>query len=104
MAQYQNKTKTQVSIDVQTSTWGSVRDAIQAATLKEGSDDESNIAKSSCSKMARNIPDFEAWLNLLPTGDYGAVVCGVFKMVVVVGRHPPFKSQYLTFSGSKACK
>ena len=84
VALYEQKTKPKSRIDVQTCTWTGVQEAIQVASLEEGSDDESNIAKKSCSKMARNIPDFETWLSLLPDGDYGAVVCGVFNMVVVV--------------------
>ena len=88
MAQYEQKTKPKSHIDIRTCTWTGVQEAIRVATLEEGSDDESNIAKRSCSKMARNIPDFETWLSLLPDGDYGAVVCGIFKMVVVVRKHP----------------
>ena len=94
MAQYQKKTKAHTPIDVRTSNWAGVQQAIQAAALEEGSDDESNMAKSSCSKMARSIPDFEVWLGLLPNGDYGSVVCGVFNMVLVVGRLvSPFRFQ-----------
>lgn len=85
--QYEQKTKSKSHTDLRTCTWTGVREAIQVATLEEGSDDESNMAKRSCSKMARNIPDFETWLSLLPDGDYGSVVCGVFKMIVGVGKH-----------------
>ena len=85
MAQYKRRIKQPASVDVQACSWAGVQEAIKVAALGEGSDDESNMAKRSCSKMARNIPDFETWLNLLPDGDYGAVVCGVFRMVVVVG-------------------
>lgn len=65
-------------------TWEKVQDTVKAAAHEEGSDDESSIAKTSCSKILRNIPAFEAWLELLPGGDYGAVVCGLFKIVVGV--------------------
>ncbi len=102
VAQYEQKTKPKSHVDVRNCSWTGVQEAIQVATLEEGSDDESNIAKRSCSKMARNIPDFENWLSLLPNGDYGAVVCGVFKMVVVVGNHPLFRSSKLMVPGCEA--
>lgn len=65
-------------------TWEKVQDAVKEAAREEGSDDESSIVKSSCSKIIENIPAFEAWLGLLPAGDYGAVICGLFKVVVGV--------------------
>lgn len=104
MAQYEQKTKPKSHVDVRTCTWTGVQEAIQVASLEEGSDDESNISKKSCSKMVRNIPDFETWLSLLPDGDYGAVVCGVFKMVVVVrNTSTPSDGSGLPSLGREAC-
>lgn len=64
--------------------WSEIQKLIEVATSGLGSDDESDKIKLSCSKIARNVAAFDNWLNLLPDGDYGAVVCGVFKMVVLV--------------------
>ena len=65
--------------------WKDVKEAIQAAKAREdGQDTEAWSARNSCDKMANNISAFETWLDLLPSGDYGAVVSGVFKMAVTV--------------------
>lgn len=86
--QYKSRPNSQdlVELDIENTTWVEVQEVIKAVICQEGSDDESNRAKTSCLRMAKNIPDFETWLNLLPAGDYGAVVSGVFKMVVGVHR------------------
>ncbi|KAK0510773.1 hypothetical protein JMJ35_007205 [Cladonia borealis] len=70
-------------------TWSEIQALIEVATSGLGSDDESDKIKLSCSKIGRNIAGFDNWLNLLPDGDYGAVVCGVFKMVVLAAKQTP---------------
>lgn len=76
-------------------TWARVHGAVEAAAFREGSDDESLIVKASCSRIQLYIPAFEAWLALLPAGDYGAVICGLFKIVVgVLDASPPYKSKF----------
>lgn len=107
--QYQIKTKaepgTTVKLDAKDCTWEMVQDAVKIAAQQEGSDDESSIAKTCCSSIRHNIPALESWLKLLPDGDYGAVVCGLFKMIV--GVLDPFLllwSFCLTNLGCKTCK
>ncbi|ETS73822.1 hypothetical protein PFICI_14768 [Pestalotiopsis fici W106-1] len=40
------------------------------------------------SKVGRNSAVFESWLGLLPDGDYGASLCGVFKLAIgAAGRY-----------------
>ena len=88
VVKYQQKTglTTQgvTQADTGACTWSEIQKLIEVATSGLGSDDESDKIKLSCSKIARNIAGFDNWLNLLPDGDYGAVICGVFKMVVLV--------------------
>ena len=60
---------------------------VKGLISRQGSDDESDRIKTSCSTLIHNIAGFDSWLNLLPQGDYGAVISGVFKLVVVVS-HP----------------
>ena len=88
ISQYCIKVKPQTQItlnpDPNASTWGEVQDAVQLAAREEGADDESGRAKASCSAILRNLPVFETWLQLLPSGDYGAVIGGLFKMVFAV--------------------
>ena len=55
-----------------------------ARAREEGQDEAAWNAKNLCTRMTDNIPAFENWLQLLPNGDYGAVICGVFKLVVSV--------------------
>ena len=65
--------------------WKDVKNAVELAKDREnGEDSESCSVRANCQKMADNISALEAWLELLPDGDYGAVVSGVFKMVVTV--------------------
>ena len=87
--QYQQKTKPDsssiVSVNDTRSPWKDVRDAVKNAKDREdGQDKDSWSARDSCDKIVDNIATFETWLDLLPGGDYGAVVGGVFKMVVTV--------------------
>ena len=87
--QYQQKTKPDpgpiVKVNDSISPWKDVRDAVRVAKDREdGQDKDSWSTRDSCDKIVDNISAFETWLDLLPGGDYGAVVGGVFKMVVTV--------------------
>ena len=89
IVQYQQKTKPDsssiVKVDDASGPWRDVKDAVQVAKDREdGQDKDSWSARDSCDKIVDNISAFETWLDLLPGGDYGAVVGGVFKMVVTV--------------------
>lgn len=89
IVQYQQKTNPNSSSMVKGNDtdhlWKDVRDAVKAARGREnGQDKDSWFARESCDKIVDNISSFEAWLDLLPGGDYGAAVAGVFKMVVTV--------------------
>ena len=89
IVQYQQKTKPDsssiVSVGDTTSPWKDVKDAVKNAKDREdGQDKDSWSARDSCDKIVDNIATFETWLDLLPGGDYGAVVGGVFKMIVTV--------------------
>lgn len=88
--QYQQKTKVKTSevtneLNGTSVSWTEVREAVQQAKAREtGRDNDSWSARNHCDKIVDNISSFETWLELLPSGDYGAVVSGVFKMVVTV--------------------
>ena len=89
IVQYQQKTKPDsnsiVNVNDTISPWKDVRAAVKNAKDREdGQDKDSWSARDSCDKIVDNISTFETWLDLLPGGDYGAVVGGVFKMVVTV--------------------
>ncbi len=80
----------QPSIDPKGSTfaWKEVIEAVKLAKAREEGDDQDKwTVKRCCTTIIETIPAFEGWLKLLPDGDYGAIVCGVFSMVVSV-RHP----------------
>ena len=71
--------------DEPTVSWKEVKETIiQAKACENGQDNESWSARAHCDKIVDNISVLEAWLGLLPDGDYGAVVGGVFKMIVGV--------------------
>ena len=87
--QYQQKTdpdsSSLVKVNEAPSLWKDVREAVKVAkTREDGQDKDSWSARDSCDKIVDNVSAFETWLDLLPGGDYGAVVGGVFKMVVTV--------------------
>lgn len=107
IVQYQQKTKQDpgllVKVNDSTPSWEDVRDAVKAAKDREdGQDKDSWSARDSCDKIVDNISAFETWLDLLPGGDYGAVVGGVFKMVVTVWVVIP--APLAEFSHSQAAK
>ena len=86
---YQQKTGQEstsiIKANGKTQTWEDVREVAKVAKDREdGQDKDSWSAKMSCNKIVDNISTFETWLDLLPNGDYGAVVGGVFRMVVTV--------------------
>lgn len=85
------------------SSWKDVSDAVKAAKDREdGQDKDSWSARDSCDKIVDNISAFETWLDLLPGGDYGAVIGGVFKMVVTVwAAIPGTLGRKLTLTGCK---
>ena len=65
--------------------WSNIGEAIKSVkTIENGLDYKSQRARDRCDKIVNNIPIFENWLQLLPSGDYGAVISGVFKMIVQV--------------------
>ena len=89
IVQYQQKTdpdsSSLVKVNESPSLWKDVREAVKVAKAREeGQDKDSWSARDSCDKIVDNVSTFETWLDLLPGGDYGAVVGGVFKMVVTV--------------------
>ncbi len=89
VVQYQQKTSLDSNAVVRfndiVNPWKDVREAVKVAKDREdGQDKDSWSARDSCDKIVDNISTFETWLDLLPGGDYGAVVGGVFKMVVTV--------------------
>lgn len=66
-------------------TWSHIVAATKSLkTLENGLDEKSRRTRHCCDKIVDNISIFGNWLALLPSGDYGAVVSGVFKMVVQV--------------------
>lgn len=89
IVQYQQKTdpdsSSMIKANETSSPWQDIREAVKVAKIREdGEDKDSWSARDSCDKIIDNISTFETWLDLLPDGDYGAVVGGVFKMVVTV--------------------
>ena len=90
VVQYQQKTGPDsnsivVKVNDTARPWKDVRDAVKIARIREdGQDKDSWSTRNSYDKIVDNISTFETWLDLLPGGDYGAVVGGVFKMVVTV--------------------
>ncbi|KAL9134028.1 MAG: hypothetical protein Q9175_004793 [Cornicularia normoerica] len=89
--QYQQKTHPDpswiIKVNETSNPWKDVREAVKVAKAREdGQDEDSWSARVSCDKIVDNISTFETWLDLLPGGDYGAVIGGVFKMVVTAAK------------------
>ena len=65
--------------------WDHVKEAVEAVRASEdGRDNKSMSTRRLCNKIVENVSSFETWLELLPSGDYGAAVSGVFKIIVGV--------------------
>ncbi|KAL8791964.1 MAG: hypothetical protein Q9195_005453 [Heterodermia aff. obscurata] len=76
---------TQLSVTVTQigDSWSHIAEAIKSVkTTENGLDDRSRRTRDCCDKIVDSISIFGNWLELLPSGDYGAVISGVFKMVV----------------------
>jgi len=107
VVQYQQKTGQDsnllLRVDGTANQWKDVREAVKVAKAREdGQDRESWSARDSCDKIVDNISAFETWLDLLPSGDYGSIVSGVFKMVVGVWVALFLIDQNLTILGCEA--
>jgi len=75
----------QVNIALERGSWTEVKVELQLVQCREqGKDLDSKSAQTCCAGILENITVFENWLGLLPAGDYGSVICGVFKIVVGV--------------------
>ena len=70
-------------------TWTEVRKEIEVAINGSGSNDETKRIKTSSLRIVDNLAGFSHWLDLLPDGDYGAVISGVFKIVIGVSNPSP---------------
>ena len=57
-------------------------DAIQKH--EDGNDENALSRRQKCTQLMNNISAFDGWLNVLPKGDYGAIIGGVFTMLVKV--------------------
>lgn len=74
-------------------TWTEVRKEIEAVVNGPGSNDERRRLRMSCLRIVSSLTGFSHWLDLLPDGDYGAVISGVFKIVIGVSNLPPLDFQ-----------
>lgn len=106
--EYQQKTKQDPNLMVKanhsTRSWNDVREAIKVAKDHEDDKDkESWSVIESCDKIVENISAFEAWLDLLPGGDYGAVVSAVFMIVVTVWAFIPARLVESSHSQASKC-
>ncbi|KAK6224094.1 hypothetical protein LQW54_000241 [Pestalotiopsis sp. IQ-011] len=73
----------QPSQDIRSCRWEDVLRQIQdTASHWSTSTHRSSLAMGYIDKVGRNSAVFQDWLNLLPSGDYGSSVCGVFKLVI----------------------
>lgn len=65
--------------------WKAVKETLIAAKAREDGQDKDSWCTRDCyDRIVNNISALETWLNLLPSGDYGAAISGVFKMIVEV--------------------
>ncbi|KAK7964339.1 hypothetical protein PG988_011313 [Apiospora saccharicola] len=63
--------------------WGEVMSEVQAtATSWRASTTHSTKMMHYIDKVGQNSKAFESWLTLLPAGDYGASIAGVFKVAI----------------------
>ena len=63
-----------------THTWGDVMKEVEAA--RDGREEKHKLMR----KLANNADDFEMWLHLLPNSMYTSIVCGAFKIGLMVSK------------------
>ena len=65
--------------------WNEITEDLRwIAEREQGKDHANKTVRTCCTTITENISAFETWLSLLPSGDYGSVVSGVFKIAVEV--------------------
>jgi hypothetical protein len=48
--------------------------------------EQNELVSKTLRNMSNGIQGFEAWLSLIPNGDYGSIICGVFKVLISVSK------------------
>ncbi|KAF3025095.1 hypothetical protein E8E14_014568 [Neopestalotiopsis sp. 37M] len=88
-AKLSKKEADQSSSNIRSCRWGDVLSQVQDTAVQwSTTPNRTSQAMLSINKVGRNSAVFESWLELLPAGDYGASVCGVFKLVIgAAGRY-----------------
>ncbi|KAH9905189.1 hypothetical protein F4778DRAFT_802664 [Xylariomycetidae sp. FL2044] len=76
------KTCREPQTDVRLCNWTEVMQEVHNASAKKPSK-----AKICIDRIGRNSDVFETWLQLLPSGDYGASICGVFTLAIRAADH-----------------
>ncbi|KAH8649231.1 hypothetical protein BX600DRAFT_474796 [Xylariales sp. PMI_506] len=75
-------TTRQVNINLRGCQWGEVMDEVQTIGRREKDCTKISKTMMCIERVGRASGAFESWLQLLPTGDYGSSICGVFKLVI----------------------
>ncbi|KAH8885481.1 hypothetical protein GQ53DRAFT_728957 [Thozetella sp. PMI_491] len=75
--------------DLRKCTWDQVLQDVQGLTSRWASTTKKSSKMMKCLGMLKeNSEVFESWLDLLPNGDYGSSICGVFTLVLgAVGQY-----------------
>jgi len=91
----QNKSEGRtVTADLRCCKWDQVMQEVhQTADGWAVASKKSSKVATHLDKIRQNAAAFESWLDLLPAGDYGSSICGVFRLVLGVS---PSTSNQLT--------
>ncbi|PMD57094.1 uncharacterized protein K444DRAFT_615552 [Hyaloscypha bicolor E] len=76
-------------VDLKTCNWGEVMYEVHATNQSwKGLPGSMSKGRKCLERLGQDSGAFQAWLGILPAGDYGASICGVFKLAVgAAGRY-----------------
>lgn len=92
MKEFQTSPKGSSHVDIDPNKyqdWAQVEATMKDAELEYKQRHKDKPIMKGIAEFFGNVGDsgglFQAWLSLLPTGEYSSVVCGAFKLVIKVG-------------------
>ncbi|KAI1328143.1 hypothetical protein F5Y16DRAFT_166596 [Xylariaceae sp. FL0255] len=89
-AKFEDKSNSSLgAVDLRRCKWEQVMQEVRSTELKwKTSPRRTSRAMQCLDKLGRNSEAFESWLELLPAGDYGSIIAGVFTIAVgAAGRY-----------------
>lgn len=73
--------------DSQNLTWNHVESFMNTTVKQNRIGEFAEVAHQFSERVGDNGPAIQAWLDLLPGGEYSSLICGSFKLLISVSSH-----------------